>query len=82
MRGKSDHREWFDLPQMVVPVTLTITSSGWVISGMGESITLTSFFPNQARAFIVPPPSRTLKRGVTSVGARPNFYEHTQVFNT
>ena len=35
---------------------------------------LTSFFPNHARAFIVSPPSRTLKCGVTSAGASPNFY--------
>ena len=37
-------------------------------------MTLTSFFPNHARAFIVSPPSRTLKCGVTSAGASPNFY--------
>ena len=37
-------------------------------------MTLTSFFPNHARAFIVSPPSRTLKCGVTSAGEIPSFY--------
>ena len=59
-RGDMTNGEFY-IPQMVVPVTLTITSSGWVMSGMGESMTLTSFLPNQARAFMVSPPSRTLK---------------------
>lgn len=75
VRGRGDMtNSEFGIPQMLVPVTLTMTSSGCVMSGMGASMTFTSFFPNHARAFIVSPPSRTLYRGVTSVGARPSFY--------
>jgi len=61
VRGRGDTINGkFGIPQMVVPVTLTMTSSGCVMSGMGASMTFTSFFPNHARAFIVSPPSRTL----------------------
>jgi len=41
---------------------------------MGASITRTSLVPNQARAFIVAPPSTGLYSGVVSVGTVPNRY--------
>ena len=56
------------------PVTLRITSSGSVISGIGASTMRTSRGPNQASALIVPPPLRVLYSGWTSVGIVPIFY--------
>ena len=82
LRGseKANHfRDVFCLPQMVVPVTLTITSCGCVMSGMGESIGFTSFFPNYVRAFTDFEVRGNLRRDETQFLCIPPYGQFLQI---